>query len=143
VELRPLAGGGVHPAVVHAGTSDLDLPGPCGKLPRWGVAVAAHQPVAALVARLGTGGDVGVNLGFQRNRQHPAGTLAEQFVQVQRELGSCLLVSNYTQHVAAFLPRRLTGRRPSVWSRWKVRRVLMPGAHPQFSTISRCTATRR
>src|SRR6266498_2918356 len=28
-------------------------------------------------------------------------------------------------------------RRLSVWSRWKVRRVLMPGAHPQFSTISR------
>ena len=58
------------------------------------MAVAPHQPVTPLVARLGTGGDVGIDLGLQRHRQHPAGTLAEQFVQIQRELGSCLLVNH-------------------------------------------------
>jgi hypothetical protein len=41
------------------------------------MAVAAYQPVTPLVARLGTGGDVGIDLGFQRNSQHPAGTFAE------------------------------------------------------------------
>jgi hypothetical protein len=62
------------------------------------VAVAPHQPVTPLVARLGTGGDLGIDLGLQRHRQHPAGTLAEQFVQIQCQLGSCLPVGNYTQH---------------------------------------------
>ena len=94
MELGPLPGRWVDSAVIHPGTSDLDLPCAGGDRAGWGVAVAAHQPVAALVDHRGVRSDVDVDLGFQRGSQHPAGTLAEQFVQVQRELGSCLLVCN-------------------------------------------------
>jgi hypothetical protein len=136
VELVALAGGGVHPAVVHPGADDLDLPGPGRKLAGWGVAVADHQPMAVLVDQRGKGGDVGVDLGLERRGQHPAGALASQLVQAHRQLTPGSLVCDYTQH-AAFLPRRrwLAGVLP-IWSGWKVRRVLMPGAHPQISTIS-------
>jgi hypothetical protein len=94
LELLPLPGRRVDSPVVHPRTHHLDLADTGGDRAGWGVAVTAHQAVAALIARLGTGDDVGVDLGFQRNSQHPAGTLTEQSVQVQRELGSCLLVSD-------------------------------------------------
>jgi hypothetical protein len=92
--------------------------------------------MAALVDQRGKGGDVGVDLGLERRGQHPAGALASQLVQAHRQLTPGSLVCDYTQH-AAFLPRRrwLAGVLP-IWSGWKVRRVLMPGAHPQISTIS-------
>ena len=53
MELLALAGGGVHPAVVHPRADHLDLPDPGGELAGWGVAVAAHQPMAVLVDQLG------------------------------------------------------------------------------------------
>jgi hypothetical protein len=64
LELVALAGGGVHPAVVHPGADDLDLPGAGRKLAGWGVAVAAHQPMVVLVDQRSMGGDVGVDLGL-------------------------------------------------------------------------------
>jgi hypothetical protein len=39
-------------------------------------------------------GKGGVDLGLQRDRQHPAGTLAEQLVQISGQLGPCLLVNH-------------------------------------------------
>jgi hypothetical protein len=137
VELLPLASLGVHPPVVDAGPDDLDLARAGGELAGWRVAVAAHQPVAALVDQLSERGDVGIDLGLERRGQHPAGALAGQLVQAHRQLAPGSLVGAYTQHVAAFLPRRrwCAGVLP-IWSGWKVRRVLMPGAHPQISTIS-------
>jgi hypothetical protein len=58
------------------------------------MAVADHQPVAALVDQLGVGGDVGLDLGLQRDRQQPAGTLADQLVQIGGQLGPCLFVGD-------------------------------------------------
>ena len=62
------------------------------------MAVADHQPVAMLVDQLGVRGDVGLDLGLQRDFEHPAGTLAEQLVQIGGQLGPCLVVNHYTQH---------------------------------------------
>jgi hypothetical protein len=106
VELLPLASLGVHPPVVDAGPDDLDLARAGGELAGWRVAVAAHQPVAALVDQLSERGDVGIDLGLERRSQHPAGALAGQLVQAHRQLAPGSLVGAYTQHVAAFLPRR-------------------------------------
>jgi hypothetical protein len=98
VELHPLAGGGVQAAVVHPRADHLDLADPGGEAARRGVPVADHQPVAVLVDQLGVRGQVGLHLGLQRSGQHPAGTLAEQLVQVGGQLGPCLLVNHDTQH---------------------------------------------
>jgi hypothetical protein len=106
LEPHALPGRGVHPTVVHPRADDLDLPGAGGKLAGWGVAVAAHQPVAVLVCQRGVGGDVGVDLGLQRRGQHPAGALTGQLVQAHRKPAVGSVVGDYTQHVAAFLPRR-------------------------------------
>jgi hypothetical protein len=100
------------------------------------VAVADHQPVPALVDLVGIAGDVGVDLGLQRDRQHPPRALPEQHVQVQAQLGLVSIVCDYTQHRGAPSSPALPRRRPSDWSGWKARRVLMPGAHPQISTIA-------
>jgi hypothetical protein len=94
LELHPLAGGGVHPPVVDPRADHLDLAHPGGQRATRGVPVADHQPVAVLVDQLGVGGDVGLHLGLQRDRQHPPGTLTEQLVQIGRQLGSCLVVSS-------------------------------------------------
>jgi hypothetical protein len=64
VELLPLASLGVHPPVVDAGPDDLDLARAGGDLAGRRVAVAAHQPVAALVDQLSESGDVGIDLGL-------------------------------------------------------------------------------
>jgi hypothetical protein len=141
VELPALPGVGVHPPVVHPGADDLDLPRAGGDLAGWGVAVAAHQPVPALVDQPGMGGDVGVDLGLQRHRQHPPRALPKQLVQVQAQLGLGSLVCDYTQHRGVPSSPAVVRRRPSHRSGWKVRRVLMPGAHPQVSTISRMRQT--
>ena len=90
VELRPLAGRRVDPPVVHPRADHLDLADPGGQRAGRGVAVADHQPVAVLVDQLGVRGDVGLDLGLQRRRQHPPGALAEQLVQVGGQLGPCL-----------------------------------------------------
>jgi hypothetical protein len=94
VELGPLARFGVHPPVVDAGADDLDLARAGRKLAGWGVAVAAHQPVATLVV----GGQVNVDLGLQRSCQHPARALTGQLVQAHRQLTPGSLVCDYTQH---------------------------------------------
>jgi hypothetical protein len=69
------------------------------------VAVADHQPVPALVDLVGIAGDVGVDLGLQRDRQHPPRALPEQHVQVQAQLGWSAS-SATTLSIAALLPRR-------------------------------------
>jgi hypothetical protein len=103
--LHSLAGGRVGAPVIHPRAADLDRPGAHRQRPGWGVAVADHQPPAALVDLVGVGGQVGVHLSFQGLGQHPAGAFAGQLVQAQAQLGLGLLVGDYTQH-AAFLPRR-------------------------------------
>jgi len=67
------------------------------------VAVAHHQPPATLVPLGRSGGQVGVDLGLQRGGQHPPGALAGKLVQVQAQLGTRGLVSNYTQHCGVTL----------------------------------------
>jgi hypothetical protein len=55
---------GVHPAVVHPRTRHLDPADAGGDLAGRRVAVAAHQPVPALVDQLSERGDVGIDLGL-------------------------------------------------------------------------------
>jgi hypothetical protein len=98
LELHPLTRRRVGAPVLHPRSDDFDLADPGGDGARRGVAVADHQPVAVLVDQLAMGGDVGLDLGLQRGRQHPPGTLAEQLVQFQGQLGPCLVVNHYTQH---------------------------------------------
>jgi hypothetical protein len=136
VELLALPGRRVDSPVVHPGTHHLDLADTGGDRARWGVAVAAHQPVAVLVDQLGEGGQVGVDLGLQRHRQHPPGALAGQLVQAHHKLTPGSIVCDYTQHRGVPSSPAVARRRPSNRSGWQVRRVLMPGAHPQISTIS-------
>jgi hypothetical protein len=136
LELLALAGGGVHPPVVDPRADHLDLAHPGGQRASRSVPVADHQPVAVLIDQLGMRGDVGLHLGLQRGRQHPPGTLAEQLVQIGRQLGSCLVVNHYTQHRGVPSSPAFARRRPPYRSGWKVRRALMPGAHPQLSTIA-------
>jgi hypothetical protein len=54
--------------VVHPRPHDLDLADAGGDGARRGVPVADHQPVAVLVDQFGVGGDVGLDLGLQRDR---------------------------------------------------------------------------
>jgi hypothetical protein len=136
VELLTLARGRVGAPVVHPRADHLHLACPRGDGACRGVPVADHQPAAALVHFLTVGGQVGLHLRLQRDRQHPAGTLAEQLVQAGGQLGPCLLVNHYTQHRGVPSSPAFARRRPPYRSGWKVRRVLMRGAHPQISTIA-------
>jgi hypothetical protein len=136
VELHPLTGTRIDPPVVHPRSDDFDLADPAGDGAGRGVAVADHQPVTVLIDQLGVGGDVGLDLGLQRHRQQPPGALAKQLVQVQGQLGPCLGVNHYTQHRGVPSSPALARRRPPYRSGWKVRRALMPGAHPQVPTIA-------
>jgi hypothetical protein len=132
LELLALAGGGIHPPVVDPRADHLDLAHPGGQRAPRSVPVADHQPVAVLVDQLSVGGDVGLDLGLQRGRQHPAGALTEQLVQIGRQLGSCLVVSSYTQHRGVPSSPALARRRLPYRSGWKVRRALMPGLIHSF-----------
>jgi hypothetical protein len=136
LELHPSAGGGVSAPVIHPRADELHLAGPGGDGARWGVPVAHHQPVAVLIDQLGVGRDVALHLGLQRDRQHPPGTFAKQLVQVQGQLDPRLVVNHYTQHRGVPSSPALARRRPPYRSGWKVRRALMPGAHPQVPTIA-------
>jgi hypothetical protein len=80
--------------VVHPRAHHLDLADPSGDGARLGVPVADHQPVAVLIDQLGMRRDVGLHLGLQRDRQHPAGALATQLIQIGGQLGPCRLVSH-------------------------------------------------
>jgi hypothetical protein len=142
VELHPLAGTWIDPPVVHPRSDDFDLADPGGDGAGRGVAVADHQPMAALIHQLGVRRDVGLDLGLQRHRQHPPGALAKQLVQVQGQLDPCLIVNHYTQHRGVPSSPALARRRPPYRSGWKVRRALMPGAHPQVPTIARSSEAR-
>ena len=141
LELLPLPGRRVDSPVVHPGTHHLDLADPGGNRAGWGVAVATHQPVATLVCQRGVGGDVGVDLDLQRHRQHPPCALPKQLVQVQAQLGLGSIVCDYTQHRGVPSSPAFTAPASFRWSGWKVRRVLMPGAHPQIPTISPSSST--
>jgi hypothetical protein len=98
VELHPLTGSRIDPSVVHPRPDDLNLADPGGDGAGRGVAVADHQPVTVLVDQLGVAGDVGLDLGLQRHRQHPPGALAKQLIQVQGQLGPCLVVNHESEN---------------------------------------------
>ena len=104
-EPEPLTGHRVDPAVVHPRRADDHRASSGGDLALAGVAVAHHQPPAALVPLGGIGGEIVVDLGFQGGGQHPPGALAHDLIEVQAQLARGLLGGDYTQH-AAFLPRR-------------------------------------
>ena len=72
---------GVHPFVVHAGRPDFPGPGPAGDLPRLGLPVADHQPVALFVAVRGVGLDILRHLHRQGLHQHPTRSFARERVQ--------------------------------------------------------------
>jgi hypothetical protein len=114
--------------VVDSGPGDLDRAGTHRQRPRRRVAVADDQPPAVLVDLVGVGGQVGVDLGLQRLREHPPGTLTRQLVQVQTQLGSGLGIGDYTQHAASLPRRRAHAGDSSCDDGWKVRRVLMLGS---------------
>src|SRR5215217_2147630 len=135
-EPRPLAGRRVDAAVVDPRCAHWDRSGHGGNLTLAGVAVADHQPPAALVPLGGEGGQGGVDLGLQGGGQHPPGTLTGQAVQVGVQLRLCGLVSDYTQHRGVTL---LTGVAAPVshlgWSSRRVRRALAQEADPQLQVI--------
>jgi hypothetical protein len=127
----------VDPPVVHSWAHDLDLADAGADRPGRGMAIADHQPVAALVDQLGVRGDVGLDLGLQRNFEHPASTLAEQFVHVGGQLGPCLLVNHYTQHRGVPSSPALARRRSLLQVRVEGTPRSHARAHPQVSTIAR------
>ena len=71
------------------------------------VAVADHQPVAVLVADVGVPLNVRGDLGLQRRREHPAGTVADQLVEQRhrRRLFLRALLTNYREHYGRSLRR--------------------------------------
>src|SRR5512135_1524901 len=80
-----------------------------GHLPRPGVSVADHQPVASLLALVSVRGDVRLDLGRQRRGQHPPGTLPDDLIQPRGQLLARSRVLDYLQHRRSFppaLPRR-------------------------------------
>jgi hypothetical protein len=81
-EPRPLAGHRIGAAVIHPRRPHPDRPGSSGDLPLAGAAVADHQPPATLVPLGRMRGQILIDLGFQRNRQHPPRALTHELVQV-------------------------------------------------------------
>jgi hypothetical protein len=82
LKLHPLAGHRVDPPVVDPGADHLDLPGRGRDLARLGMSVAPDQSMPALVGQLVVGGQVDVDLGLQRGRQHPPRALTHELVQI-------------------------------------------------------------
>jgi hypothetical protein len=54
--------------------------------------------VTVLVDQLGVGGEIGLHLGLQRHRQHPAGTFAEQLLQISRRSSQLLGILGGLDH---------------------------------------------
>jgi hypothetical protein len=99
------------------------------------MAVAHHQPPAALIPLGGVGGQVVVDLGLQGGGQHPPGTLTHDRIQVHAQLVMGLGVGDDTQH-AAFPPRRRSPRRRfQDLSSGKVRRAHISRPDPQLQVI--------
>jgi hypothetical protein len=84
------------------------------------VAVADHEPTAALVALIGQLGYIGVDFGLQRGSQHPPRTLADDLVDQRGAVGSGGGVVHYAKHGRVFpavaantgLARRPIGQSP-------------------------------
>ena len=82
-------------------------------------------------------GDIGRDLFFQRDREHPWRAFAYQFIEVPNELGAAL-VTYYTQHRGVPSSPTVARRRtPACWSSRKVRRALIQHADPQLQVIPR------
>ena len=107
---RRSPGVGVDAAVVHPRHGHLDRARAGQDLAGLVGAVAHHQPASALVALVDELGDVGVDLGLQRLGQHPAGALADEFVDQHRPVGTAGVIGvgssrNYGEH-GSYLPDR-------------------------------------
>jgi hypothetical protein len=89
--------------VVHAWRGDGDWPGGCGDRARPGSSVTDHQTVTLVVNLSCVRGDVGVDLGLQRYRQHAAGTFSDQVIQTREPVRARCAICLYTQHRRAFL----------------------------------------
>jgi hypothetical protein len=98
-----LAGHRVDSAVVDPGRLHLDRSGRGQDVALAGVAVAHHQPPPALVPLSRMRGQLVVDLGFQRGRQHPPGALTGQLVQIGVQLSTRTLAGDYTQHCGVTL----------------------------------------
>jgi hypothetical protein len=61
------------------------------------VAVTPNQAVTVFVQLARVRGDIGRDLLFQRDREHPSRAFAYQFIEVHDELGVALF-TDYTQH---------------------------------------------
>src|SRR5215207_4116830 len=100
-----------------------------------GVAVPPDQAMAALIYLACVRGDVGRNLFLERDGKHPPGTLTDQLVKVDDELGAALF-PHYTQHRGVPSSPAVARRRPpACWSSRKVCRALIWKAHPQLQVI--------
>jgi hypothetical protein len=87
-------------------------------------------------------GDIGRDLFFQRDREHPSRAFAYQFIEVHDELGAAL-VTYYTQHRGVPSSPTVARRRtPACWSSRKVRRALIQHADPQLQVIPPFSALR-
>jgi hypothetical protein len=82
-EPDPPAAHRVRAPVIHPRRAHRDRASDGGDLPLAGVAVADHQPAAALVPLGHMGGEIAVHFGFQGGGEHPPGALAHDRVQVQ------------------------------------------------------------
>jgi hypothetical protein len=77
------------------------------------VAVAHHQPPAALIPLAGVDSQILVDLGFQGGGQHPPGALTSQLIQVHAQLATRGLIGHYTQHAASPSSPALQRRSPT------------------------------
>jgi hypothetical protein len=93
------------------------------------------RPPASLIHLACMRGDVGRNLLLEGDGKHPPGTLTDQLVEVDDELGAALL-PHYTQHRGVPSSSAVARRRPpACWSSRKVRRTLIQEADPQLQVI--------
>ena len=132
---RPLAGRRVDAAVVDPRCAHWDRSGHGGNLTLAGVAVADHQPPAALVPLGGEGGQVGVDLGLQAaasirlapSRANRPGRCAAPPVRPRQRLHSTS--RRHPPH------RRCRAGLHLGWSSRRVRRALAQEADPQLQVI--------
>ena len=115
----------VDPAVVHPRRRHRHRASTSRDRALAGVAVPPDQAMAALIYLACVRGDVGRNLFLERDGKHPPGTLTDQLVKVDDELGAALFPTT-TLNTAASLPRR----------RWHADDLQLVGQSRRYAALS-------